>query len=91
MDVISKSPGGISDKLAMLIESSLPGEILSGQALTLTQVQEKYDASRSTVYRWRYDLPEERRLHQVKIRSHVRVYESQLEDFIRRNNGAPTT
>jgi hypothetical protein len=78
------------EKRGVNIESSVAGEILSGQPLTLNEVQKKCGASRTTLHRWRYELPEDLRLHQVKIRNHVRVYESQLEDFFRRNQSLPT-
>jgi hypothetical protein len=80
----------VGEKTGVKIESSVAGEILSGQPLTLKQVQEKYGVSRSTLNRWRYELPEDLRLHQVKIRNFVRIYESQLEDFVRRNQSLPT-
>lgn len=77
------------EKIGVNIESSVAGEILSGRALTLKQVQDNCGVSRTTLHRWRYELPEDLRLHHAKIRNHVRVYESQLEDFFHRNQSLP--
>ena len=55
-----------------------------GEPLTLTQVRERTGASRSTVKRWR-DLPPDKKLKSVKIDGFVRVYESQLQEFLDRH------
>jgi predicted DNA-binding transcriptional regulator AlpA len=57
-----------------------------GTALTLEQVAARCGANRSTVYRWRYLLPEDERLKQVKINGHRRVWESQLAEFLARHS-----
>ena len=56
-----------------------------GMALTLEQVAGRCSANRSTVYRWRYLLPEDERLKQVQINGHRRVWESQLAEFLLRH------
>lgn len=57
-----------------------------GAALTLREVQMRTGASRSTVDRWRYHLPKDRQLKQVKINGYVRVYELHLKAFLESNS-----
>jgi len=52
-----------------------------GRPLTLKEVETRTGASRTTIYRWRYRIKDDR-LRQVKIDGVVRVYEVDLDAFL---------
>ena len=55
-----------------------------GKPLTLREVSQRTGASRTTVHRW-MRLPSAERLGHVKINGFIRVWESQLTDFLGRH------
>jgi predicted DNA-binding transcriptional regulator AlpA len=59
-----------------------------GKPLTLREVSQRTGASRTTVYRW-MRLPPTERLGCVKINGFIRVWESQLADFLGRHGLQP--